>query len=179
VSLQTAPVTVPADRSAAGLGRLEELYVRHAPEALRVAYLMTGDRDSAQDLVQEAFVRVVGRWRHLRDPGAFPAYLRRTVVNLARNQFRRGGIERRHLARAAGRSHASQAPSDAGTRDELRRALLGLPLRQRAAIVLRFYEDLSEAETAHVLGCAPGTVKSLVSRGMHTLRTTLQENPDD
>jgi RNA polymerase sigma factor (sigma-70 family) len=68
---------------------LGDLYVRHAPESIRLAFLLTGDRALAEDLVQEAFARLVGRLRHLRDPSAFGAYLRRTIVNLATSHFRR------------------------------------------------------------------------------------------
>jgi RNA polymerase sigma factor (sigma-70 family) len=73
---------------------LSDLYVRHAPEGIRLGFLMTGDRALAEDLVQEAFARLIGRLRHLRDPGAFGAYLRRTVVNLATSHFRRRQVER-------------------------------------------------------------------------------------
>jgi RNA polymerase sigma factor (sigma-70 family) len=70
-------------------GSLGDLYVRHAPEGIRLAFLLTGDRALAEDLVQEAFARLVGRLRHLRDPGAFGAYLRKTIVNLSTSHFRR------------------------------------------------------------------------------------------
>src|SRR5256714_12962845 len=82
-------------------GRLGELSVRHADDAIRLAYLLTGDRALAEDLVQDAFVRLAGRLAHLRDPGAFEAYLRRTVVNLANSHFRRKKIERAYLGRTA------------------------------------------------------------------------------
>ena len=82
-------------------GRLEEMYVRFAPGGIRLAYLMTGDRAIAEDLVQEAFIRFVGRLHPLRDPGAFDAYLRRTVINLSKNYFRRRALERSDLERQA------------------------------------------------------------------------------
>jgi RNA polymerase sigma factor (sigma-70 family) len=75
-------------------GRLEDLYVRNAPGALRLAYFLTGNRELAEDLVQEAFVRVAGRFRHLRMPDAFDAYLRRTIVNLWRPRRLRRGRQR-------------------------------------------------------------------------------------
>src|SRR5689334_10267877 len=74
---------------AAEHGRIGELYLGHADAAVRLAYLLTGDRDVAEDLVQDAFVRLAGRLVHLRDPGAFDAYLRKTVVNLSNSYFRR------------------------------------------------------------------------------------------
>src|SRR5437763_1650463 len=79
--------------------RLEDLYLRHAPDARRLAFLMTGDRSLAEDLTQEAFARMVGRLVHLRDREAFGAYLRQTVVNLCRMHFRRRQLERAYLGR--------------------------------------------------------------------------------
>src|SRR2546425_9958607 len=88
------------DRLAAtDTGRLGELYVRHGDAAVRLAYLLTGDRALAEDLVQDAFVKLAGRLVHLRDPGAFDAYLRRTVVNLANSYYRRKRLERAYLKR--------------------------------------------------------------------------------
>jgi RNA polymerase sigma-70 factor (sigma-E family) len=152
-------------------GVLADLYARHAGEALRLAYLLTGDAALAEDLVQDAFVRLAGRLLHLRDPGAFHAYLRKTVVNLARSHFRRKATERRFLERQA-EPRPMDAP-DPSNREGMRRALMALPLRQRTAVVLRYFEDLSEAQTADLMRCRPGAVKSLVFRGMSTLRTTL------
>jgi len=153
-------------------GRLGELYETHAPDAARLAYLLTGDRALAEDLVHEAFVRLFGRFRDLRNPDAFGAYLRTAVVNLARSHFRRKRVERAYLDRE-GRA-PDPAPVDLGGREELWQALRRLRPRQRAAIVLRYYEDLTEAQTADVLGCARGTVKSLVSRGIEQLRQELR-----
>jgi RNA polymerase sigma-70 factor (sigma-E family) len=152
-------------------GRLGELYARHAPDAVRLAYLLTGDHGLAQDLVHEAFVRLFGRFRDLRDPDAFPAYLRSTVVNLTRSHFRRRRVERAYVERE-GRSPDAIEP-EVGRRVEMWQVLQALPLRQRAAIVLRYYEDLTEAQTADVLRCPVGTVKSLVSRGLERLRAEL------
>ena len=150
--------------------RLADLYARYADGAVRLAYLITGDRHLAEDLVQDAFVRLAGRLLHLRDPGAFEAYLRRTVVNLANSHFRRRKVEQRYVERERGHPAARAEGPDVGTRDAARTALRTLPVRQRTAIVLRFYEDLSEAQTAELMGCRPGTVKSLTSRGMDKLR---------
>lgn len=156
------------------MDRLTELYVRHAPECLRLGYLLTGDRGAAEDLVQDAFVRVSARLAHLRNPDAFGHYLRRTVVNLARNHLRRRRLHRAYLERLAPESErAMDGPGAAGI--AVRRALMDLPERQRAAIVLRFWLDLPEAEAAEMLRCRPGTFRSLVSRGMHSLRTAMGE----
>ena len=86
----------------ADTGRLGELYLRHADDAVRLAYLLTGDRALAEDLAQDAFVRLAGRLLHLRDSGAFHAYLQRTVVNLSHSYFRRKKVERAYLERAGG-----------------------------------------------------------------------------
>jgi RNA polymerase sigma factor (sigma-70 family) len=129
-------------------------------------------------MVQDAFVRLAGRFADLRNPEAFPAYLRTTVINLARMHHRRRATEQRYLER-----EAAQPPRHVGTTDleeyeVMKSALLRLPERQRAALVLRFYLDLSERDAAEALGCRPGTVKSLVSRGLEALRSQAQEHAD-
>ncbi len=156
-------------------GRLAELYAKHGRGAVRLAYLLTGDRPMAEDLAQEAFVRVFGRFRDLRNPGSFEWYLRRTVVNLANSHFRRLRTEREYVQRRRAELPPPSMP-DVASRLAMWQALQRLPQRQRAAIVLRFYEDLSEAATADVLRCPVGTVKSLVSRGLTRLRS--EATPD-
>jgi RNA polymerase sigma-70 factor (sigma-E family) len=151
--------------------RVAELYRAHMPAATRLAYLLTGDRATAEDVAQDAFLRAAGRIGGLRDENAFGAYLHRSVVNRVRNRARRLTLERAHL-----RDDATPPPyelPDVATRDRLWAALRRLPHRQRAALVLRFYLDLSEADTADRLGCRPGTVKSAVSRGLAALRADL------
>ena len=150
-------------------GVLAELYAQHADDALRLGYLLTGDASLAEDLVQEAFVRLAGRLLHLRDRGGFHAYLRQTIVNLARSHFRRKALERRFMERQT--EPPPVGPLDLSDQESTRRALMELPLRQRTAVVLRYFEDLSEAQTAEVMRCRRAAVKSLVSRGMTTLRT--------
>jgi len=159
--------------------RLAELYERHAAEAIRLAYALTGDRTLAEDLVQDAFVKLAGRLAHLRDPGAFDAYLRRTVVNLANSYFRRKRLERAYVKRvAAAPADVVDAP-DVTARDQLWNDLQRLPLRQRTVIVLRIYEDLPERQVAEILGCPPGTVRSLLSRGLAELRVQIRSDDDD
>jgi RNA polymerase sigma-70 factor (sigma-E family) len=149
-------------------GRLGDLYGQYAPDAARLAYLLTGDRALAEDLVQDAFVRMFARFRDLRNPDAFAPYLRRTVVNLSHSYFRRKRVERAYLERQA--AAPSREIPDVGAREEMWQSLLRLPERQRTAIVLRYYEDLSESETADAMRCPVGTVKSLVFRGIEGLR---------
>jgi RNA polymerase sigma-70 factor (sigma-E family) len=151
-------------------GRLASLYLRNATDSVRLAYLITGDLPLAEDLVQDAFVRLSGRLLVLHDDSAFEAYLRRTIVNLANSYFRRRKVEQRYVERERAVRPATIDAPDIAARDILRGALLALPVRQRTAIVLRFYEDLSEAQTADVMRCSVGNVKSLVSRGMEKLR---------
>jgi RNA polymerase sigma factor (sigma-70 family) len=104
-------------------------------------------------------------------PGGFHAYLRKTIVNLARSHYRRRAVERRYLERQTEAPPID--PDDLSDRERLRGALMALPIGQRTAIVLRYFEDLSEAQTADLMGRHTGAVKSLVSRGMGTLRTTV------
>jgi len=154
---------------------LAELYERHVPDAVRLAYLLTGDREAARDLAHEAFARVVGRLGHLRRPQAFGAYLRTAVINLSRNHFRGRSRERSFVERQPVPEATPSAEQAVVERAALGSALLALPERQRAAIVLRFYLDLSEHQAADVLRCRRGTVRSLVSRGMQSLRAVTEE----
>lgn len=175
--MQTAWTREARGGSVGRSGDLAELYRLHAPSAFRLAYLITGDRALAEDLTQDAFVKVFGRFRHLREQAAFGGYLRQAVVNLANSYFRRARLERTHLRKQIGPQPSVDMPA-LEQRDELRSALLTLPIRQRAAIVLRFYEDLSERETAEVMGISPGAVKSLVARGMGDLRTRVDRESE-
>lgn len=168
-----------------GAGRLglAELYERTAPGAVRLAYLLTGDRSVAEDITQDAFIRVSGHLAHLREGGAFDAYLRRAVVNLAKNHFRRRAVERAFVERAfVERARpATASPSHEEPlveREATIAALARLPQRQRAAIVLRYYEDLSEDAIAQILRCRNGTVRSLVTRGIQALRADIQRYAD-
>jgi RNA polymerase sigma-70 factor (sigma-E family) len=151
-------------------GRLAVLYAEHAPEAVRLAYLLAGDRAQAEDLVQDAFVRLAGRFLDLRDPQGFGHYLRRTIVNLNNSWWRRKKVERAYLEREMQRPVADAPGHDLVERVVLWQSLQRLNARQRTAIVLRFYQDLSEEQTAEAMGVPRGTVKSLVSRGLEAMR---------
>ena len=152
--------------------RLEEAYLRNAPAGLRFAYFLTGDREQAEDLVQEAFVRVAGRFGHLKMDDRFDAYLRRTIVNLFTSGLRRRRLERRWIEREAQPAARATAPAadESAARDDMWVRLQALPVRQRAAVVLRYYEDLSEEDTAALLGCSVGAVNQLVVRATRVLR---------
>jgi RNA polymerase sigma-70 factor (sigma-E family) len=153
--------------------RFGELYVVHAPQTVQFAYLLTGDKELAQDLVQEAFVKMLSRFQDLREPYSFQTYLRRTVINLSKKHWRRLAVERRHRSlQGALLSEAAVPFPDVATSDVLWDALQQLPARQRAAVILRFYEDFSEHQTGQVLGCSAGAVKLLVARAMKSLRAS-------
>ena len=152
-------------------GRAADLFHRHCADAVRLAYLLTGDGHLAEDLTQDAFVRSFGRFQDLRRPEAFASYLRRTVVNLSADHFRRLQRERAHSDRERRREAEEDVHlSRVDARDELLHALQALPPRQRAAVVLRHCEGLPEQEVADVLGTSVGAVNSLVMRGLTTLR---------
>lgn len=156
-------------------GRLAELYAEHAPAAVRLAYLLTGNRPQAEDLVQDAFVRLAGRFLDLRDPEGFEHYLRRTIVNLNNSWWRRRKVERAYLEREMSQSNPlTVEANDLIEREALWQSLQRLNARQRTAIVLRFYEDLSEEQTADAMAVPRGTVKSLVSRGLEAMREQIR-----
>ena len=151
--------------------RLEDLYVRYAPGGFHLAYLLTGDDQQAEDLVHDAFLQVVGRLGQFRTGVAFDAYLRKTIVNLTKNRWRHAAVIRKHQAlETPPITPMPSAETAIVERDAVWHAVLRMPMQQRTAIVLRFYEDLAEDDIAAVMGCRPGTVRSLVSRGMATLR---------
>jgi RNA polymerase sigma-70 factor (sigma-E family) len=166
----------PETAEFATVGQLEELYLRFGPGGLRLAYLLIGDHQGAEDCVQEAFARVIARLGHVRTGQAFDAYLRRTIVNLTKNGWRQRFIERAKAFAVTPPTEAAP-PADADVIERLTmfQAIQALPTRQRTAIVLRFYEDLPEDEIAAVMGCRAGTARSLVSRGMAALRSELEE----
>lgn len=144
---------------------LEQLYEANAADGRRLAFLLVGDRAQAEDICQDAFVRVLGRFGDIRNPDGFRTYLMRTVVSLSKNHFRRKALERRHsravvpgVVELPERDHA------------LLEALGRLPSRQRAALVLRYCEDLSEDRTAQILQTSRKAVRSLVTRGLAALR---------
>lgn len=157
---------------------LAVLYERSGPAAVRLAYLLTGDKALAEDIAQDAFVRVAGRLAHVRQPAAFDAYLRRTVVNLATNHFRRRSVERAFLARQTPEDDVVGVDRGVIERRAMLDALGLLPAKQRAAIVLRFYQDLPEDAAAEILRCRPATVRSLVFRGVKALRAEMERYPD-
>jgi RNA polymerase sigma-70 factor (sigma-E family) len=141
---------------------------------LRSAYLLTTDRQEAEDLLQEVLERLYVKWRRI--DGEPEAYARRILTNQAINRWRRRS---RRVREAPLYDHADVAVDDradeVAVRGAVLHALRGLPMRQRAAVVLRYLDDLSEADTARVMGCSVGTVKSHTSRALAHLRSTLPD----
>ncbi len=155
---------------------LAELYARQAPKARHLACLLTGDRALSEDLVQDCFVKLAGRLRPVEDP---EAYLRRMVVNASHSHHRKLRVRRdkgrdEALTLGADTDTSSDGAEARADRDRLLTALDSLPPRQRSAVVLRHWLDLSEQQCAEELGCSVGTVKSLASRGRAALRLSLE-----
>jgi RNA polymerase sigma-70 factor (sigma-E family) len=155
------------------LDAFARLFEAQRPRAIRLAYAMTGDAALAEDVVAEAFARTFRQWSKgtVREP---EFYVRRAVVNEVRVRWRRQAVRRKHEAREP-RVEATTGASDDRIvdADVLQRALMQLPERQRAVVVFRIVEDMSERETAAALGIAAGTVKAQLSRGLDRLRDAL------
>jgi RNA polymerase sigma-70 factor (sigma-E family) len=171
--LDTVGLDAPAERVRDEPTRLEALYRQHVPRVTRVAYLLVGDINLAYDLAHDAFIRTSGKLYTLKSPEAFGSYITRTVINLCKRHRQRHYLEQRHLREEIVKTPRYTYQPDVGATDEVVREMRALPHRQRTALVLRFYADLSEAQIAEVLGCPVGTVKSLISRGLAKLRERL------
>jgi RNA polymerase sigma-70 factor (sigma-E family) len=164
--------------AASAEGAVTELYEAHALGLIRLAHIMLGDRSSAEDVVQEAFCGLYRRWPHLADPASAVPYVRSSVLNGCRSVLRRHRSHR-SLAPAGYQPPESSAESMALTAEERRevmRALRQLPQRQREALVLRFYLDLSADQAAAAMGISPGSVRSAITRGLASLGRLLQES---
>jgi len=150
-----------------------EFVAARSAALLRTAYLLTGDRALAEDLLQTALTKAYLSWDRVRDRAAVEAYVRRILVTTATSWWR---------TRWRREAPSDLLPDEPGTdataelddRDLIWRHLCALPAQQRAVIVLRFYEDMSEAAVAALLGCSTGTVKSQTSRALATLRRRLE-----
>lgn len=155
-----------------------ELWDRHSARAMQLAGLLTGDASAAEDAVSEAFARVLPKWQRGGVHEFWP-YLRTAIVNQVRGQARRAWSVKRWQGRQRAASGVASPEIEVTERSALAGALGQLPLAQRRALVLRYFEDLSEADTARLLGCGVGTVKSSSSRGLARLRELLaEEDPD-
>jgi RNA polymerase sigma-70 factor (sigma-E family) len=166
---------VDSDREAA----FEAFVLGRQATLFRLAYLLSGDRHQAEDLVQGTLERTYQHWKRVASAGNPEAYVRRILVNSV-TDWRRS----RRFVVEQSLDAALDVPLPGGgvadrleSHDVVVRALRGLPVRMRAVLVLRYFQDLSEAETASVLGCSVGTVKSQASRGLARLREAIEPRP--
>jgi RNA polymerase sigma-70 factor (sigma-E family) len=162
---------LPVDRRSA----VTALFHSHSRSLVRLASLLVDDPETAEDLVQEAFISLYRHWPRVRDPAAAVGYLRAATLNLARTRVRRRRRERLFTPDVP----PPAAPADTGAlgrdvTDTVLRALALLPRRQREVVVLRYYEELSETEIASVLGISRGSVKQHASRALATLSRRLE-----
>ena len=155
---------------------LTALYTSHYRELVRLAAFLTGDRDGAEEVVQDAYVKVHGSWRGVRELDKAEAYLRTTVVNLSRSRLRRKQVAAKHRPEPIrDMASAESLALEVVQREAVLEALHRLPRRQREAVVLRYYGDLTEAQTAAAMGCSVGAIKSHTSRAMAALRPLLED----
>jgi RNA polymerase sigma-70 factor (sigma-E family) len=170
-----APWTEPSQWSADRA--VTELYSLHYRALVRLAALLLRDTPTAEEVVQDAFVKMHGGWQRLRDADKALAYLRQSVVNGARSVLRHRLVVDKNLLKAPpDMPSAEHGALVLLERSAVVKALRGLPERQREAIVLRYYADLSEAEIADTMGISRGAVKSHTARGMASLRVALEQD---
>jgi RNA polymerase sigma-70 factor (sigma-E family) len=170
------------DAEANGSGGLDDVsfreYVRARSRALlRTAYTLTGNQADAEDLVQSALAKTYLAWDRIEDRGALDGYVRRAMVNTHISWWRRRRVEEFPTDEIPDRAIADHSVSN-DMQESLRHAIDRLPQRMRAAVVLRYYEDMTEAEVAQVLGVSLGTVKSTVSRAVAKLRIDAELRPE-
>ncbi len=152
------------------VGQLETLYSERLDHLVGLADWLIGDRAIAEEVVQDTFIRLVADPPNLRNRAALDAYVRTSVLNRCRSRARRLSLERRYS-----RSLSEPIAEDRYLDNQVRQAVLSLPMRQRQCVVLRFYDDLTVAQIAKTLRLRPGTVKSHLHRGLQTLGEQLNE----
>ena len=158
---------------------VEQLYAAHYRGLVRLSVLLVGDAETAEEVVQDSFVAMHGRWQSLREPHLALAYLRQTVVNRSRSVLRHRGVQARHVEQPPGDVPAADGPAVAHERRRIvLDALQQLSERQREVLALRYYLDLDEAAIAEHLGISRGAVKSHASRGAAALRILLEDHRD-
>ena len=161
---------LPRDRT----GAVTALFEEHYASLVRMARLLVDDRETAEDVVMDAFTSLYRRWAAVRDPDEAYRYVRSCVLNGSRSQLRRRRLRRRHESG----SHQQEATRDSLETNETDRStvtqlLRTLPYRQRQVLVLRYFVDLTEAQIAYELGVSPGSVKTHASRGLDALARAL------
>ncbi|ACU98751.1 SigE family RNA polymerase sigma factor [Saccharomonospora viridis] len=160
-----------------------EYFTAKRDSVRRTAYLLCGDWHRADDLAQTAFVALHRKWRKIRDRGAVDAYVRKTLVRAAIDESRRPWRRERHTdevpeTAVPGTGGGDSLAEAVSTRADLLAGLARVPPKQRAVLVLRYFEGLDVASVARVLGCSEGNVKSQTSRGLANLRAVLGEEVD-
>jgi RNA polymerase sigma-70 factor (sigma-E family) len=165
----------PASRAVAHDDALVDLYRAHYRSLVRLAALLLDDVGTSEEVVQDAYIRMHGAWRRIKDPEKALPYLRTTVVNLSRSRMRHRQVVERHAPRPMPDSaSAEEGAISMAERDAVIGALRALPDKQREALVLRYYGDLSEAEIAATMGVSQGAVKSHLHRGKAALARHLE-----
>ncbi|MGH3157744.1 MAG: SigE family RNA polymerase sigma factor [Streptosporangiaceae bacterium] len=168
-ALGSIPAELDADRA------VTELYSTHYRTLVRLATLLVRDMSTAEEVVQDSFIAMHASWRRLRDTDKALSYLRQSVVNKSRSVLRHRVVMDRNAPKPA--PDVPSAEHGAITlleRSSVVEALRKLPVRQREALVLRYYADMSEAQIASVMGISRGAVKSHTARAMTSLRTVLE-----
>jgi RNA polymerase sigma-70 factor (ECF subfamily) len=159
-------------------GSFEGFFDEHYERLLRVLYLSTGDRHEAEDLTQDAFVRLYERWDRVRGMEKPDGYLFRTALNLRRSRLRRLAVATRKLL-AQISTEAADPAAASSERDAIRRALAALPDGQREAVVLVEWLGMTDSEAGEVLGVSPGAVRVRLSRARVVLREMLRGANDE
>lgn len=173
------PTMTARDRAADRDAQFTEFLQARQPALLRTAYLLTGDRASAEDLLQTSLAKLYLSWDKIQRREAVEGYLRRIMVNENNATWRRPWKRREIVVDAVPESHHPLTDTyDDGEAARVWSFVQTLPRRQRAVIVLRYYEQLSEAEIADALGCSVGTVKSQASRALAALRARAPQSLD-
>jgi RNA polymerase sigma-70 factor (sigma-E family) len=169
-----------ATRAELPANRVDELYRDQAVGMIRLALMLTGDRATAEDVVQDAFLGLYRRWGRLNDPGSAVSYLRTSVVNGCRSVHRVRRIAQLHSPPHDKPVWSAEAAAiDGEDRREVLAAVAGLPHRQREVLALRFYFDMSDSEIAAILKVSRGTVSSTVSRALANLARQLSPHEEN
>lgn len=167
-------------RGASADEAVEQLYAAHWRQLVRLSVLLVHDQPTAEDVVQDAFVAMHGKWSRLRDPDKALAYLRQAVVNRSRSTLRHRVVVERHARTSSAADLTVDGPTVGGARrDAVKDALRLLSERQREVLVLRYYLDWSEAQIADALGISRGAVKAHAHRGSAALRDLLGDLWED
>jgi RNA polymerase sigma-70 factor (sigma-E family) len=162
---------LPRDRASAVTALFEE----HYASLVRMARLLVDDRETAEDVVMDAFTSLYRRWMAIRDPAEAHRYVRSCVLNGARSQLRRRRLRRRHESTSSQQDVVRDGhETNEADRSTVTQLLATLPYRQRQVLVLRYFVDLTEAQIAYELGVSPGSVKTHASRGLAALARALE-----